>query len=61
MESINEHDRVVLRTDLPREKLTAGDVGTVGPIVSGRIMNKGHGSDLDRTVDQEPGQVDPGG
>ena len=29
MESISEHDRVVLRSDLPGEKLTAGDVGTV--------------------------------
>ena len=29
MVSIREHDRVVLRVDLPGEKLTAGDVGTV--------------------------------
>ena len=26
---IKEHDRVVLTTDLPAEKLEAGDVGTV--------------------------------
>ncbi len=26
---IEEHDRVVLKTDLPAEKLEAGDVGTV--------------------------------
>ncbi len=26
---INEHDRLVLTTDLPNEKLAAGDVGTV--------------------------------
>jgi len=26
---LNEHDRVVLVTDLPGEKLAAGDVGTV--------------------------------
>ena len=26
---IKEHDRVVLKTDLPAEKLEAGDVGTV--------------------------------
>lgn len=29
MKAINEHDRVVLTVDLPGEKLTAGDVGTV--------------------------------
>jgi hypothetical protein len=29
MKAINEHDRVVLTVDLPNEKLTAGDVGTV--------------------------------
>jgi hypothetical protein len=29
MDAINEHDRVVLTTDLPAEKLAAGDVGTV--------------------------------
>lgn len=29
MDSIREHDRVVLKTDLPAEQLTAGDVGTV--------------------------------
>lgn len=29
MKAINEHDRVVLTIDLPSEKLTAGDVGTV--------------------------------
>lgn len=29
MSSLNEHDRVVLVTDLPGEKLAAGDVGTV--------------------------------
>lgn len=29
MDSIREHDRVVLKTDLPGEQLTAGDVGTV--------------------------------
>ncbi|MCI0433921.1 MAG: DUF4926 domain-containing protein [Gemmatimonadetes bacterium] len=29
MESIREHDRVVLTTDLPGNKLAAGDVGTV--------------------------------
>ena len=26
---IKEHDRVVLKTDIPRERLEAGDVGTV--------------------------------
>lgn len=29
MSMIMEHDRVVLTTDLPAEKLTAGDVGTI--------------------------------
>lgn len=29
MTSIKEHDRVVLKSDLPAEKLAAGDVGTV--------------------------------
>ena len=29
MEPIREHDRVVLRADLPADKLAAGDVGTV--------------------------------
>ena len=29
MDSIRQHDRVVLRADLPDEKLAAGDVGTV--------------------------------
>jgi len=29
MREIKEHQRVVLTTDLPAEKLTAGDVGTV--------------------------------
>lgn len=29
MDRISEHDRVVLRTDLPDEKLASGDVGTV--------------------------------
>lgn len=29
MDSIREHDRVVLKADLPAEKLAAGDVGTV--------------------------------
>ena len=29
METIREHDRVVLRADLPADKLAAGDVGTV--------------------------------
>lgn len=29
MGAINEHDRVVLTTDLTGEKLAAGDVGTV--------------------------------
>jgi len=29
MEPIREHDRVVLTTDLPSDKLAAGDVGTV--------------------------------
>ena len=29
MESIRQHDRVVLSTDLPGEKLARGDVGTV--------------------------------
>jgi len=29
MRTIQEHDRVVLTGDLPAEKLTAGDVGTV--------------------------------
>ena len=34
MKAINEHDRVVLTVDLPSEKLTAGDVGTVVHIYS---------------------------
>lgn len=29
MDSIREHDRVVLKTHLPGEKLAPGDVGTV--------------------------------
>jgi hypothetical protein len=29
MNQIKEHQRVVLTTDLPAERLTAGDVGTV--------------------------------
>lgn len=29
MNEIKEHDRVVLTTDVPSERLTAGDVGTV--------------------------------
>ena len=29
MNTIQEHDRVVLTTDLPGEKLTPGDVGTI--------------------------------
>jgi len=29
MSQIKEHQRVVLTTDLPAERLTAGDVGTV--------------------------------
>ena len=29
MNTIQEHDRVVLTTDLPGEKLTSGDVGTI--------------------------------
>ena len=29
MTTIKEHDRVVLTADLPGDKLTAGDVGTV--------------------------------
>lgn len=29
MQPINEHDRVVLKTDLPGQKLATGDVGTV--------------------------------
>ena len=29
MSSVKEHDRVVLKADLPGEKLAAGDVGTV--------------------------------
>jgi hypothetical protein len=29
MTTMREHDRVVLTVDLPAEKLTAGDVGTV--------------------------------
>ncbi len=29
MDSIREHDRVVLKIDLPGEQLAAGDVGTV--------------------------------
>ena len=29
MTTIKEHDRIVLTADLPGEKLTAGDVGTV--------------------------------
>ena len=33
---IAEHDRVVLTTDLPAEKLEAGDVGTVVHIHKGR-------------------------
>jgi hypothetical protein len=30
MSLIKEHQRIVLTTDLPAEKLTVGDVGTVG-------------------------------
>lgn len=29
MNDIKEHDRIVLTADIPAEKLTAGDVGTV--------------------------------
>jgi hypothetical protein len=29
MTTMREHDRVVLTTDVPDEKLTAGDVGTI--------------------------------
>lgn len=29
MQPIKEHDRVVLKTDLPGQRLTSGDVGTV--------------------------------
>lgn len=29
MDSIREHDRVVLKIDLPGERLASGDVGTV--------------------------------
>lgn len=29
MPTLKEHDRVVLTTDLPSEKLAAGDVGTI--------------------------------
>lgn len=29
MSTLREHDRVVLTTDLPEQKLTAGDVGTI--------------------------------
>ena len=29
MNAVKEHDRVVLRDDLPQEKLAAGDVGIV--------------------------------
>jgi hypothetical protein len=29
MQPINEHDRVVLKTDLPDQRLASGDVGTV--------------------------------
>lgn len=29
IDSVREHDRVVLRADVPGEKLAAGDVGTV--------------------------------
>ncbi len=29
MTTIKEHDRIVLTTDVPAEKLAAGDVGTV--------------------------------
>ena len=29
MKALNEHERVVLVTDLPGEKLAAGDVGTI--------------------------------
>lgn len=29
MSAIKEHDRVVLTADIPKESLTAGDVGTV--------------------------------
>lgn len=34
MTAIKEHDRVVLTVDLPAEKLTAGDVGTVVHVYS---------------------------
>ena len=32
---IKKHDRIVLTTDVPSEKLTAGDVGTVVHIYDG--------------------------
>jgi hypothetical protein len=35
MTIIKEHDRIVLTTDVPSEKLTAGDVGTVVHIYDG--------------------------
>lgn len=35
MTMIKEHDRIVLTTDVPSEKLTAGDVGTVVHIYDG--------------------------
>lgn len=35
MSMLKEHDRVVLKTDLPAEKLAAGDVGTIVHVYSG--------------------------
>lgn len=35
MSAIKEHDRVVLTTDLTREKLAVGDVGTVVHVYRG--------------------------
>ena len=32
MHSLREHDRVVLLTDMPQEKLIAGNVGTIAHV-----------------------------
>lgn len=37
---INEHDVVVLTQDLPEERLTAGDVGTVIHVHDGGVATK---------------------
>lgn len=42
MTVIKEHERIVLTTDVPEEKLTAGDVGVVV-----HIHDEGHGYEVE--------------